>query len=57
LKKYWEFIFEDYSMGVCMDDKEWPPKLTWKLFTEWFEFHFSSIIVDLENGSIEREEY
>ena len=40
-----------------MDENEWPTKLTWKLFTEWFEFQFSSMVIALENGAIEREEY
>ena len=57
LSNYWKFIFEDQLFGICTDDNEWPKKLTWKLFTEWFEFHFSSMVIDLENGMIVKEEY
>ena len=57
LKKYWKFIFEDHLFGICLDENEWPKKLTWKLFTEWFEFHFSSMVIDLEKGGIVKEEY
>lgn len=57
LKNYWEFIFEDQLFGICTDDTAWPEKLTWKLFTEWFSFHFSSLVIDLENGGILKEEY
>lgn len=55
--KYWNFIFEDQLFGICTDETEWPEKLTWKLFTEWFDFYFSSMVIDLENGAIEREAY
>ena len=57
LKNYWEFIFQDQLLGICTDDSRWPTKITWKLFTEWFDFYFSSMVIDLEDGSIEREEY
>jgi hypothetical protein len=57
LKNYWEFIFEDQLIGVCTDEETWPLKISWKLFTAWFDFHFSSIVIDLENSIIEKEEY
>jgi hypothetical protein len=57
LKKYWEFIFEEHLFSVCINDSEWPEKLTWKLFTDWFECSFSSMIIDLEKGGIVKEEY
>ena len=57
LEDYWEFIFKDQLFGACMDEMKWPDSVSWKLFTEWFDFHFSSMVIDLEDGSIEREEY
>ncbi|MDD2983533.1 MAG: hypothetical protein PHQ74_09095 [Crocinitomicaceae bacterium] len=57
LQKYWRFIFEDQLFGICINETDWPQKLTWKLFTEWFDFYFSSMVIDLENKMIEREEY
>lgn len=57
LQKYWEFIFEDQLFGVSTDENDWPEKLTWKLFMEWFECSFSSIVIDLEKGGILKEEY
>jgi len=57
LKNYWEFIFEDQLFGICTDDRLWPETISWKLFTEWFSFYFSAIVVDLEQGEIFKEEY
>lgn len=57
LKKYWKYIFENELFGICTDDGEWPPKLTWKLFTEWFDFRFSSMVFDLDKGIIEKSEF
>lgn len=53
LSKYWKYIFENELFGICTDESMWSKKLTWELFNEWFEFHFSSIVLDLENKPLE----
>ena len=50
LKKNWKLIFMDELLRVSFDHSEWPPKLTWKLFAKWFDFHFSSRVIDLDDG-------
>lgn len=47
MKKYYKQIFEEALGGICMDESEWPQNRTYKLFTEWFDFHISGWVVDL----------
>lgn len=46
LAKYWKAIFLNELFGQCIDESTYP-KLSWKLFTEWFDFYKSSIVSDL----------
>lgn len=56
LKPYWKNIFESELFGQCTDETKWPP-LTWKLFTEWFTIHKSSIITDLSDDVLFQAHY
>lgn len=47
LKEEWAWIFENQLHGICTDEDRWPKKRTWKMFTEWFDVKYSSIITDL----------
>jgi hypothetical protein len=48
LADYWEYIFENELFEISTEDEDWPVELTWKLFNEFFNCHFSSIVTDLE---------
>jgi hypothetical protein len=48
LDNFWEFIFENELFEISTEDEDWPEELTWELFTQFFKFHFSSIVVDLD---------
>ncbi|PWH86213.1 hypothetical protein [Brumimicrobium oceani] len=50
LENYWEFIFENELFDISTDDDDWPKDLTWELFKSFFNFHFSSIVTDLEDN-------
>lgn len=52
LKPYWKDIFENELFDICIDESTWPQKRTWKLFTEWFDLKFSTVVHDLEGGPI-----
>lgn len=52
LAKYWKPIFLNELFGHCTDENTYP-KLSWKLFTEWFDFYKSSIVSDLSEQPIE----
>ncbi len=55
LKNQWQWIFENELRGICEDEATWPKNRSWKLFNEWFELKFSSIVLDLVNGPIRKE--
>jgi hypothetical protein len=48
------FIYELDSWYT--DEKYWPKKLTCKLFIEFFEVRFASIVLDIGKDVIERDE-
>lgn len=56
LAKYWKPIFENELFGQWMDPSVYP-ELTWKRFTEWFDFERSSIVTDLTNQPLYLQEY
>jgi hypothetical protein len=47
IKKHYKKIFETELEGMCMDENEWPAKLTFKLFNEWFSYEISDWVMDL----------
>ena len=51
IKKYYKEIFETELEGVCIDNNEWPQKITIKLFNEWFSYEISDWVMDLSNKS------
>lgn len=56
LKKYWKTIFYNELFGQWTDETVYP-KMTWKLFTEWFDFYRSSIVTDLIDEPLYTEYY
>ena len=56
LRKYWKAIFAQLLNGACTDPDTWP-KLSWKLFTLWFDCHFSSMVFDLQDEPLYLESY
>jgi len=55
LRGHWTWIFENELLGACTDEDTWPKNRTWKLFNEWFELRFSSVVLDLLEGPVYRE--
>lgn len=56
LKNYWKSIFINELFGQCTDESTFP-KLSWKLFTEWFNFYRSSVIMDLSEDPLYTQHY
>lgn len=56
LKNDWQWIFENELFGICTDETKWPQKRTWALFTAWFDLKFSTIITDLVDKPILKED-
>jgi hypothetical protein len=56
LRKYWKPIFLNELFSQWTDEEAYP-KLSWKLFTEWFNFYRSSILTDLTNEPLYLQEF
>jgi hypothetical protein len=54
LKKNYKTLFEMELDSWWTDQKDWPKKRTYKLFTEWFEITTSSVIYDLEHRPVSK---
>lgn len=56
LKKYWKTIFINELFGQWTDENDYP-KLSWKLFTQWFSFYRSSVVTDLTDEPLYTQDY
>lgn len=56
LKKYWKKIFLNELYGHWTDQTAYP-KLSWELFTKWFDMERSSIVTDLTEAPLYTEHY
>ena len=44
--EHWKMFFEDYLADWYQDEEPWPKKRTLKMFKEWFEIQFTSMVWD-----------
>lgn len=56
LKNYWKDIFINELYGQWTKEDDYPT-LNWELFTEWFNFYKSSIVLDLSGDPLYIEQY
>ena len=47
LKSYYDVIFEEQLAGWWADETAWPQKRNLKMFLNWFEVKFHSLVFDL----------
>ncbi len=52
IKKYYKEIFEEELLGIWTDQNDWPEKLDYKTFCNWFHFEISDWVQDLSNKSL-----
>lgn len=57
LKKNFRTIFEYELYGWHTDEKDWPKKISFGQFQEWFEIEFHSEVIDFGKGPITIEKY
>ena len=55
LKRNFKTIFEIELDGWCTDPSLWPKDRSMKTFRKYFRVFFCSSVIDLGNGSIDRE--
>ena len=54
LKKKYDVLFR-YELEDChLNKKEWPQKRSYKMFNQWFDVQFSSLIYDMEKKPIHK---
>ncbi|MDH3568067.1 MAG: hypothetical protein OEM61_12045 [Desulfobacteraceae bacterium] len=57
IKKKFQDLFElELSSWIVVDDM-WPENKTYKMFQEWFDVEFHSMVFDLLQSDIEKEPY
>lgn len=54
LKKNFAQIFENELNERHQNEDDWPKKLTWKLFTEWFDASIYAAVYDIEKGPVRK---
>jgi len=56
VNKNWAELFEMQLEGWYLDPDAWPTNRTKKMFDEWFDIKVSSLVLDLGDGPIERDD-
>ena len=51
------FLFEMMLAGYWTDEADWPVKRDWRVFKEWFDVEFHSVVIDLTERPVLKEEY
>ena len=57
VEKRWQMFFEHFLDGWVTDESLWPPKLSLKLFREWFDIQYHSMLWDLAELPLEVEDW
>ena len=57
IKRNFKEIFHYQLWEWCIDKKLFPKVLTWKMFNEWFDWSIQTMILDLVDEDIEKEEF
>jgi len=56
IKGHFKLFFEEALSSWFTDETIWPKKRDWNTFQEWFDVESHSIVMDLGDGEIEKEE-
>ena len=57
IRTRWRGLFEAELADWCDDDTLWPEKLTPNLFQQWFDVEIHSVLTDLVEEPLEREQF
>jgi len=47
LKINYDQFFQDQLHGAWTNEPDWPQNRNWKMFQEWFDWHYSSMVWDI----------
>ena len=57
IKEIYQDLFELELSSWMVDDDTWPENITYKMFQEWFDVEFHSMVFDPLQNDIEKELY
>jgi hypothetical protein len=57
IEKRWRMIFEHVLESWIIDEAEWPKKRSLKMFREWFDIEYKSIVWDMSSEPLIIEEW
>ncbi len=52
IKKYFKQIFEEELESIWTDENDWPKKIDFNTFCEWFHFEISDWVQDLSTKPV-----
>lgn len=53
---YREYLFDEELWGLCTNEDWWPKERTQKMFWQWFDVEFHSMVSDPYDLPIEKED-
>jgi hypothetical protein len=56
LQRYSSLIFEEQLSSWWRDETDWPAQRDMRTFTQWFDVEFHSVVLDLVDRPLLREE-
>lgn len=56
LKKNFDKVFKKELEASFTDEKHWPKKRTYQMFREWFDISYQSMVYDLEDFPVDKDE-
>jgi hypothetical protein len=57
IKKCYREIFETELFQIWTDENDWPPRISLKLFHEWFSVEISGWVYDLDKKDLGRSKF
>jgi hypothetical protein len=56
LRRYFHLVFEEQLSSWWQDEADWPAKRDMKMFMQWFDIEFHSVVLDLVDKPLLHEE-
>jgi len=55
VKRHFDKLFVNELNDWITDESTWPENRNYKLFTQWFDVEIHSMVLDLEEGPVEKD--
>jgi len=57
LKENFDYFLDEILFGWCVDEGQWPCNRSWDLFERFVDYSIQSVVQDVVEGDISKEEY